>query len=354
MPRRPKNLLRRGDVWYLRQQIDGKRVWRSLGTSNFAEAKRLLAQEKARMARRRLDRESPTAPTVRMLSERWLADHVMLNRTAQNHRDAAARLSRHVLPVIGSQRLDELNRTHLARLRRVLEAKSLSPQTVHHVLSDVRAMLRYGVETEMIRRSPFVARALLPRIAKRLPARLSDEQLEAILRAAAEEPKYELAIRLAVLTGMRWGELHRLQWRNVRNGRIELELTKSGQVRRIPLSSEALAALEAERGRQKESKSPSVFVLPWRGKNPCTWVNRIGRRAGVRWHFHQLRHTFGCRWMDSGGTLEVLSRILGHSTLAMTQRYAMVGDSYVQSEVDRVSLNTGSKSPVRKVAESSD
>ncbi len=107
--------------------------------------------------------------------------------------------------------------------------------------------------------------------------------------------------------------------------------TKSGKVRRVPLVPEAAALL-----RERLARTTSVFVLPMRCKTPCSFVDRIEKAAGVTWHFHQLRHTFACRWLEMGGSLEALQKLLGHSSIQVTQRYGQLSDGAVFNEALRV------------------
>ena len=56
----------------------------------------------------------------------------------------------------------------------------------------------------------------------------------------------------------------------------------------------------------------------------------------VVWHWHQLRHTFACRYLERGGSLAALQRMLGHSTSRMTERYAGLSDEALFADLDRV------------------
>nr|WP_280137556.1 site-specific integrase [Methylobacterium sp. Leaf125] len=62
------------------------------------------------------------------------------------------------------------------------------------------------------------------------------------------------------------------------------------------------------------------------------------RRAGIaEFRFHDLRHTFASWWVQNGGDLYRLSRILGHATLQMTTRYSHLRTDDLHEELERVS-----------------
>ena len=65
----------------------------------------------------------------------------------------------------------------------------------------------------------------------------------------------------------------------------------------------------------------------------------VRRHSGVvGFHPHQMRHTFGCRWLERGGSLAALQQMLGHSSIVTTQRYARISDDMVRREVERLEV----------------
>lgn len=332
--RRPRNLVKRCGWYYCRVLLGGKLYRRALGTQNMETARDRLASTLDLIEQEIREASMPRPVTVSEFAERWLTEWVKQRRNPKGVKLTEQRWTQHIEPAIGAMDLVALTYADLRALRSGLDGK-LKPQTVHHILSDVRCLVRYAVDAGEIIKAPW-RRDLMPRIAEHAPRRLTDEQLDRILQFA--RPKESLCIRLAVNTGLRWGELRTLQWRHVVDEprpHLILEGTKSGRVRRVPLSAAALEAIEGLR-----KISTSVFVSPFRAVNSCnlSYRNRDRMPEGNRvlWHWHQLRHTFACRYLERGGSLAALQRMLGHSTSRMTERYASLSDSALFADLDRV------------------
>ena len=130
---------------------------------------------------------------------------------------------------------------------------------------------------------------------------------------------------------MRLEELLSLKWEQVDLERreVRLVLTKSKRPRMVPLSDKAVAVLVA--GTRDHRASTYVFINSATGERYRT-IQRafrtVCRRAGLEdLRFHDLRHTFASWAVQSGVDLYPLSRILGHSSLQMTTRYAHLIDA---------------------------
>ena len=137
-------------------------------------------------------------------------------------------------------------------------------------------------------------------------------------------------MKMALVTGMRRGELFKLQWETLTSRRA-LSISgdpKGGKDQTIPLNQSARDILE------NHPRTDSPFVFPGRGGGQRVEIrrpiDRIRKAAGLPKDFrplHGLRHTFASMLASSGEVdLYTLQKLLTHKTAAMTQRYAHLRD----------------------------
>jgi integrase len=313
MPKLPKNMVRRGSAFYLRQVINGRPVRVSLGT-DYEEARRRLRSLKTSGV-------SETTLTVAQGAERWLKSHVATSRREEDWPLAAQRVRDYLVPHLGHLQLNRLTGEQIRSYRLWLDETDLSPQSVRHLLSDLRCMLNWCADAGLTSASPF-PRRILPKIQERPPDRLTDEELAAVCEL--DDP-YGFICRFLASTGLRWGEAAQAQASDIQGGMLVVHQTKSGKVRRVPLTDELQLELRGRVGR----------LIPL--TNAQGFADRVRNRTGIaRFHAHQLRHTFSCRWLEASGSLAALQEILGHASIVTTQRYGRLAEDHVRAEAARI------------------
>jgi integrase len=314
VPKLPKNLVKRGKTFVFRTKVAGRVVRVALG-SDYEEACRRL-----RSLKHDVTQLQPSV-TVEDAARRWLSGYVPTARREKDQRLAAQRVRDYLRPFLGHVLLRRLSSDQVRAYRLWLEKHELTPQSIKHVLSDLRCLLNWCEDSGLSERSVF-PRRVLPRIQERPPDRLTDE--EVALVCSLEDP-YGFICRLLVGTGLRWGEAVRAQAADIQSGCLVVHQTKSGRVRRVPLAPELLAELRGRVGR----------LIPLR--NADGLAKQVRRRSGlIGFHAHQLRHSFACRWLEAGGSLAALQEILGHASIVTTQRYGRLGEVHVQAEARRI------------------
>jgi len=167
---------------------------------------------------------------------------------------------------------------------------------------------------------------------KSLPQFLTIDQLRT-LKATPVDPHVGHAFLFACYCGLRLSDVDALRWSQIKDGILTYSQKKTGQPERIRLSGTALEILEAQKSvpPSRHTKRPhppdSVFRLP-RPQRVHIVLRQWGERAGLDFplHFHISRHTFATMLISHGADLYVTGKLLGHSSIASTQRYAQVID----------------------------
>jgi integrase len=321
MPKLPKGMFRRGGSYCVRHWKDGRDRWVSLG-SEYGEACRKLT------GLRRGSEPVRSGVTVREVARRWLATYVPTARGEKQVRMSETRMTRYLWRFMGHRPLVGVKSDHLREYRLWLEEHAIKPLTVAHLLSDARCFFNWCVDSGVLERSPF-PRRIMPRVQEQPPDRLTDAEVEAVL--SVSEP-HAFVVRLGLASGMRWGELTRAQASDVEQGAVVVHQTKSGRLRRVPLPPDMLREVRMRVGR----------LVGYSWKSPGSFAKAVRRMSGVeRFHVHQLRHTFACRWVEQGGNLAALQQVLGHASIVTTQRYARLSDEAVRQEVHRLARVSG-------------
>jgi integrase len=276
-------------------------------------------------------------------AERWTinrlwqeyAGHRQMKGFAQDR----SRFDKYLKPMWGDKEPQEVMPLEVDRLRlRILKTKA--PQTAKLTLSLLRRIVNFGVRRQLCRTLPFHLE--LPKVNNLKTEDLNPEQLSALLEAIEQDPNQQAAnfMKMALFTGMRRGELFRLQWQDVdcERGFIHLRTPKGGQDQKIPLNAAARELLAAH------PRTGSPFVFPGRGGNQRTDINkqvtRIKKAAGLPKDFralHGLRHFYASMLASSGQVdLYTLQKLLTHKSAAMTQRYAHLRDEALRRPSDLV------------------
>jgi len=156
-------------------------------------------------------------------------------------------------------------------------------------------------------------------------AYLTGEQIDALLvecrNSSAKD--LEIIVKICLATGARWSEAEALKSSQIAAGKVTFIKTKGKRNRTIPLSKVLIEELPKKTG--------SLFT-------PCYYAfrNALGRAeielpAGQLTHV--LRHTFASHFMMNGGNILVLQRVLGHTDIKMTMRYAHFAPNHLEEAI---------------------
>ncbi|EGY4494194.1 tyrosine-type recombinase/integrase [Salmonella enterica] len=151
---------------------------------------------------------------------------------------------------------------------------------------------------------------------------LTTEQIELLLEECrhSSAKDLEMVVKVCLATGARWSEAEKLKRSQIAAGKITFTKTKGKRNRTIPLDPEFAAELPKKNG--------NLF-------SPCYYAFRSAlERAGIELPAgqltHVLRHTFASHFMMNGGNILVLQKILGHTDIKMTMRYAHFAPNHLE------------------------
>ncbi len=281
------------------------------------------------------------APTVASVCKRFLDEHAAVRCKASTQAEYRRALTRFIKPALGSRKIADITRADIAKLHHEHRAIPYQANRTLGVLSKMFNLAEvWGLRPDgsnpcrHVRKFPERARErfLIPDELAHLGTVL--DELEA---DGSESRSAIAAIRLLILTGCRLREIQTLKWAYIDGSHLNLPDSKTG-ARRIPISPAVRQVLDAL---PHLPGNPYVITgtvpgqhltdlqRPWR---------RIRKKAGLdAVRIHDLRHTFASNALTAGVSIEMVGKLLGHTQLQTTMRYAHLADEPVRAAATEVS-----------------
>jgi integrase len=189
-----------------------------------------------------------------------------------------------------------------------------------------------------------------PKVKNERTRYLSDDERATLLQECKKSDNKDLylVVVLAIATGMRKGEILGIKWQDIHTSteqnftRVHLPVTKNGSARSVLLSDHPLELLrerEAATIEANDGKRPTGLVFPSK-VNPKTpidlrkpWVAALAAAKIAEFRFHDLRHTAASYLALDGASLLSISKVLGHKSTKMTERYAHLTESHLDDVI---------------------
>jgi integrase len=331
-----------GMTYYLRYRDAGNRQRQfRLGSAedlSLDQARKLVHQYRAQLAMG----EDPAmtqalarqVPTLAEFVDEYYLPYVKIKK--RSWETDASLLKNHILPLFGQRPMNGISKMEVVALHQGQLAAGAAPASANRLLILMRFMFNLARSWEIpgIERNPTegIGCVVENNARERYLTRKEAERLVAAV-SASKNPMLRPIVSLLLLTGARRGELLKAKWEdiNLEQRLWRIPLSKSGKARFVPLSDGALqvlAALQAEQATWADSLRAGGWVVP----NPDTgkpfgtihssW-DRARKLAGLpEVRIHDLRHSFASFLVNNGRSIYEVQKILGHSQVRTTQRYA--------------------------------
>lgn len=316
-------LVKRGNVWWMSFNYQGRQVRRSTGTSDKRLAEAILGKIKAEIVEGRyFEVLEERKRTFDELMDRFLSEHVVKRASKRAYHGFVKRLR----AFFGGRTLAEITPRTIAEYKTHRYAMGVKPATINRELAAMKKAFNLAMkEWEWCRSNP-VCRVSMERENNKRDRWLTEEEEHRLL--ACSLPWAREVFLFALHTGMRLGEILALTWAGVDLFRrcVTVFRSKNGKRRTIPVNQTVLDLLK-ERARVRSLQTQTIFhsqaFTPVDANNLRRAFRSSCRKARIDdLHFHDLRHTFATRLVQAGVDLYKVQRLLGHKSPIMTQRYA--------------------------------
>lgn len=268
-------------------------------------------------------------------------------------------LLRELLPLFGHSRLNQIQTKDIEKHLRALKERGLSANSLRQRVAIIKSIYNWHMKRGVMVFNPCLA-IKTPKDRETPFQHWSREQAEHFLdytakKYAVKKNWVHLLYALALNTGLRWSEIIGMDWSQIDLERRQITVsqifdgktnqirpsTKSGRIRHIGINDALFELL-------KKTKSGQLLGLVFKdlNANPIDRRNFVTRHftpdmkeAGVpRIRFHDLRHSYATLYMQDGGNIFDLQKLLGHSTVLMTDRYAHFSKEHVSQKSNLVNV----------------
>lgn len=237
-----------------------------------------------------------------------------------------------IKPIIGNKALKNITPFDLERIKKTMKDAGKSPRTIKYAVSIVRQTFNKATEWGLYDNINPASKVKTPKENNKRSRFLTHTEAKELLLSLKTRSKqfYEISL-LSLFTGMRAGEIFNLKFGDIDldNGIIHIKSPKNGEDRVAYITPEIKEILAPKKGKSNE------YVFKDKNGNKIKEVSnaydravkRLGLNNGIEDRkdkvvFHTLRHTFASWLVMKGTPLYTVSKLMGHKSITMTERYS--------------------------------
>jgi len=199
------------------------------------------------------------------------------------------------------------------------------PKSASRKLNSIKSFFRYLKTQNLIETNPADS-VSYPTFETQPPRILSQMEYRALRDAVRNDIRMTAVVELLLQTGMRIGELARLELEDVKENQLRIEAYESQPERMVVLNPSAKKALDRWLDFRPKTKTKNVFITktgrPFLIRNIRTIINRYFRQASIKdATVNDLRHTFIAHQLSNGASVVLIQKLVGHKRLSTTEKY---------------------------------
>jgi integrase len=331
--------------YYCEITINGKTVIRSTKTSKLVEARRFEAQLREQLYRQVVLGEQQTVSLATAID--GYAKSKIGSTNSQNLKAQLRALQVQLAKVLPlSQELQRLNANHLNKLVSIRRQDNVADGTIRLMLTTLKGVIKWSKAGDYLQPTNLVFPRL--RISNQRTRTLSETEelhLLEILRCNKNPDDFDLVV-LLLDTAARLNEIQQLTWDSVdlTTGELHLWRSKTKTETLLKLTERSHEILQ----RRFANKHDSGLVFPSkkggiRRTTPKTIQNAYKVAGLDDFCTHSIRHSTASKLVNSGMSLFAVSKVLGHSSVTMSQRYSHLEQNAVADQAVKILNKSSSK-----------
>lgn len=214
---------------------------------------------------------------------------------------------------------------HIDAFKEDLTKKGYTAKSVSRKLNSIKTFYRFLKSEGVIKDDP-AAPISHPKYEIKAPRILSKMEYRALRDACRDDIRIAAIVELMLQTGIRIGEVARLELEDIKDSEIFIKAYESQSSRTLPLNKAAKTAVDRYLEERPKTRTKAIFVTktgrPLLVRNIRTAIDRYFRLAGINnAKVNDLRNTWITHHLIAGTSVVILSRLAGHKRLSTTEKY---------------------------------
>jgi integrase len=252
-----------------------------------------------------------------------------------------------IKPVIGKMPFKEIRPFHLERIKKNLTDAGKSARSIQYAFAVIRQVFNHAIKNRIFDGESPTKNVTKPKVDNKRERFLKQEEAQVLLKdlKVRSQQLYEIAC-ISLHCGLRAGEIFKLTWSCIDcdEGTIRVMDSKGSFNRTAHMTEKVREILSS-----KKKAAPTSLVFKNRKGGMIKEVSNsfgrvvkdLGFNSGIydrrqKVYFHTLRHTFASWLVQGGESLYTVKELLGHSTMAMTERYSHLASKNLKNAIKKL------------------